>query len=71
MPRRRAKTIDHRARAEELRAEVRLLEVMGNLERATWLQGIAACFEEMATEPPPSFFLAPRVCLFTSWGRSP
>jgi hypothetical protein len=51
MPRRRAKTIDYRARAEELRAEVRLLEENGNLERATRLQEIADMFEALATKP--------------------
>ena len=54
MPRRRAPTIDYRARAEELRARVRMLEQKGDLERAAWLEGIADCFEQMATTPTPN-----------------
>jgi hypothetical protein len=46
-------TINFRARAEELRAYVRLLEEKGDWERATRLREIADMFEEMATKPPP------------------
>ena len=38
-----------RARAEEMRAYARVLEEMGDLERAARLQEIADTFEEMAT----------------------
>jgi hypothetical protein len=49
MPRRRAKTIDFRARAEELRAYARELEEMGDVERAAWLQEVADMFEELGS----------------------
>jgi hypothetical protein len=47
-------TIHFKKRAEELRARVRMLEQKGDLERAAWLEGIADCFEQMATTPPPN-----------------
>ena len=42
-------TVDFRAGAEEMRAYARVLEEMGDLERAARLQEIADTFEEMAT----------------------
>jgi hypothetical protein len=42
-------TIDFRARAEEMRAYARVLEEMGDLERAARLQEVADTFEKMAT----------------------
>ena len=39
---------------KSLRARVRMLEQKGNLERAAWLEGIADCFEQMATTPTPN-----------------
>jgi acyl carrier protein phosphodiesterase len=42
-------TIDFKKRAEEMRAYARVLEEMGDLERAARLQEIADTFEKMAT----------------------